>query len=336
MLWIDAGLNPATTGGHDVHNRSVELNGINLPHTFQSLLDIINNSDIGENDPNKINLDETMVVINTEFGRTPYRQGTVGTGTNHHPEGYVSIFIGGPISGRSIYGAMDDQQGIGQTFVRPSEHRIMMLQALGIYPFSSQSYAVSDVQAVATEVRSGLKSSRRLSGGAVMNRLHASLRTCWAGAFAWWVCGRLWRRRCRRAAAVSRRRRKLRVRRRRRHADRRRATPPQRTPIRADGHDRSARLPRPTVPTAGTRTTTTTPTARTRAGSTASGTGVEMTPPADNGDGNPGTDDGEPGWAYRRPRAVRRGQRSVRQTTDPVHARAPSSRAFERCGSLCR
>lgn len=146
VLWIDAGLNPVPTGGHDVHNRSVEMNGLNLPHTFQSLLNIID----GPNHPSPgaeglLDLDDTMIVINSEFGRTPDPQGA-STGTNHHPEGYVQVFIGGPISGRSVRGHMTEGDGFAaaEGIVSPAQSRMMMLQGMGIYPFSSQSYNVAE------------------------------------------------------------------------------------------------------------------------------------------------------------------------------------------------
>lgn len=145
VMWIDAGLNPAVTGGHDVHNASVEINGGNLPHTFEALLDqIVDPNNPRPGDDRRIDLNETMIVINTEFGRTPYSQGT--TGTNHFPQAYVNVFIGGPVQGPTVYGHATEAEGFAQTFVRPSENRMMLLQSLGIYPFSSQSYNVADVQ----------------------------------------------------------------------------------------------------------------------------------------------------------------------------------------------
>jgi hypothetical protein len=147
VLWIDAGLDPAITGGHDTHNYSVNLNGINYPHTFQALLDVIATPEQAGM-PGLINLDETMVIINTEFGRTPEPQGSPGAptlGTNHHPEGYVQVFIGGPVQGRSVYGAIREGDGSADgVFARPAQSRMMALQAMGIYPFSTQSYNVAE------------------------------------------------------------------------------------------------------------------------------------------------------------------------------------------------
>lgn len=157
VMVIDAGLRPSLTGGHDTHGQAIEINGINLPHTFQALLDIIATPEQIESGDTEglINLDETMIVINTEFGRTPHRQGETGgtlLGTNHWPHGYANVFIGGPVRRRSVYGNIAADSGMAQTFVNPAENRMMILQALGIYPFSSQSYNVADVQQVEDEL----------------------------------------------------------------------------------------------------------------------------------------------------------------------------------------
>lgn len=156
VLWIDAGINPSTTGGHDVHNFSILSNSDNLPRTFEALLDnIVDPFAPQAGDENRINLDDTMVVINTEFGRTPERQG-VTVGTNHHPEGYVQLFIGGPMQAsgnldghaHSIYGHITEAEGAAEVFASPAQGRMMMLQAMGIYPFSGQSYNVAEAKAI--------------------------------------------------------------------------------------------------------------------------------------------------------------------------------------------
>ena len=143
VQWIDGGLQPNGSGGHDTHDSHVYDSSRNVSHTMQALADIINAP--GETDPNKVDLDETMIVINTEFGRTPHRQGD--TGLNHWPQGMVNVLIGGPITAaeRGIYGAITEEQGFAQTWISPAENRMLVMMALGIYPFSSQTFAVGDV-----------------------------------------------------------------------------------------------------------------------------------------------------------------------------------------------
>jgi hypothetical protein len=50
-------------------------------------------------------LDETIVVIGTEFGRTP---GAEGDGRDHHPQGFSACLAGGGIRGGTIHGATDE------------------------------------------------------------------------------------------------------------------------------------------------------------------------------------------------------------------------------------
>lgn len=153
--WIDGGLIPNPSGGHDTHDSHVSDASRNVSHTMQCLVDIINKP--GENDPNKIDLDKTMVVINTEFGRTPHRQGD--TGLNHWPQGMINVLIGGPIAERGVYGSITEDQGYAQTYITPAENRMLVMMALGIYPFSSQTFAVGDVTG---GVKNQLEAARRL------------------------------------------------------------------------------------------------------------------------------------------------------------------------------
>ncbi len=149
VQWIDGGLIPNGGGGHDTHDNHVNDASRNVTYAMQALASIINAPD--ENDPNKINLDETMIVINTEFGRTPHRQGN--SGLNHWPQGMVNVLIGGPITSaeRGVYGAITEDEGFASTWISPAENRMLVMMALGIFPFSSQTFAVGDVAFAKTE-----------------------------------------------------------------------------------------------------------------------------------------------------------------------------------------
>jgi len=140
---IDAGITPNPNAGHDTHDGHVDYASRNVVHTLQELADRINTP--GENDPDKIDLDETMIVLTTEFGRTPDRQGT--TGLNHWPQAYVSVLIGGPVTSaeRGIYGHITEDQGLAQQWATPAEFRMTCMLAMGIYPFSQETFAVGDV-----------------------------------------------------------------------------------------------------------------------------------------------------------------------------------------------
>ena len=59
-------------------------------------------------------LDETLIVIGAEFGRTPMLQGLSNNraannvGRDHHKEAYSMIFAGGGIPGGTTYGETDE------------------------------------------------------------------------------------------------------------------------------------------------------------------------------------------------------------------------------------
>ncbi len=150
VQWIDGGLLPNGSGGHDTHDNHVQDASRNVSHTMQCLVDIINKPD--ENDPAKIDLDDTMIVINTEFGRTPHRQGQ--DGLNHWPQGMINVLIGGPISEaeRGVYGGITEEEGFANTFVTPAENRMIVMMALGIFPFSNQTFAGGDVVGAKSEL----------------------------------------------------------------------------------------------------------------------------------------------------------------------------------------
>ena len=148
---VDGGLVPATGGGgYDTHTDHLRDQARNLLATMQSLVAIVNEP--GEGDPAKIDLDETLIVLNTEFGRTPTVQSGSGNGTNHHPYGYVTVLIGGPIG--------EDQAGIvgaigpdayADRYVTPIESRAAVLAAMGIYPFTQESFAIGDLREQSVE-----------------------------------------------------------------------------------------------------------------------------------------------------------------------------------------
>jgi hypothetical protein len=150
----DIGLYEASGGGgYDTHTDNARDTATNFDNLLQSLLGIINAP--GEDDPTKLSLDETLIILNTEFGRTPIAQGA--TGRNHHPYGYVTAFIGGPITTaqKGIAGAIGPD-GIATTYGTPAENRIAALLALGIWPFAQEAFAVSDVPGASGELEAAL------------------------------------------------------------------------------------------------------------------------------------------------------------------------------------
>jgi len=147
---IDTGMKLADGGGgYDTHFEHPETQAMNATSLLQNLVDHINEP--GENDPAKIDLDETMIVLTTEFGRTPYIQ--LAQGTNHFPYGYVAVLIGGPIGPdeAGLVGSLGPS-GAATHAVGPGELRAALLAAMGMWPFSQESFAVGDLPEVSTEL----------------------------------------------------------------------------------------------------------------------------------------------------------------------------------------
>jgi hypothetical protein len=158
----DVGLYEASGGGgYDTHTENARDTATNFDNLLSALLAIINRP--GEADPAKLSLDDTLIILNTEFGRTPARQGT--TGRNHHPYGYVSAFIGGPITAahKGVSGAIG-RDGKALKFATPSENRIAALLALGIWPFAAEGFNVSDAPPSATELEAAQRAMAKFLG----------------------------------------------------------------------------------------------------------------------------------------------------------------------------
>ncbi len=146
----DIGLSEASGGGgYDTHSRNANDTSRNFDNLMNGLLGIINAPD--ETDPRKLSLDDTLIILNTEFGRTPGRQDA--TGRNHHPYGYVTSFIGGPITTaqKGVSGAIG-RDGIATEFATPAENRMAALLAMGIWPFAAEGFNVSDSPTATTEL----------------------------------------------------------------------------------------------------------------------------------------------------------------------------------------
>lgn len=159
---VDTGLFTADGGGgYDTHFENSFTQARNLSHTLRSILNNVNKP--GENDPSKIDLDKTMIVLTTEFGRSPFKQGE--KGRNHWPYGFPIVFIGGPVrpTGKGVFGACgsDARATLAST---PQENRMAALLALGIWPFAQESYNVSDIPGASTEIDGALKVQERQLG----------------------------------------------------------------------------------------------------------------------------------------------------------------------------
>ena len=140
----DRGVAVPGADGYDSHEHNSVLQAIHVDHMLAELAAIINAP--GEDDPAKLDLDRTMIVINTEFGRTPWADAVKPNGRNHHPYAYVTAMLGGPVTPdqRGIEGAIGPD-GMTTNAITPGMNRIAVLLAMGIYPFAQESFDLADV-----------------------------------------------------------------------------------------------------------------------------------------------------------------------------------------------
>jgi hypothetical protein len=165
---LDGGLVTDPAGqGYDSHGAHVLQQGINVTHMCQALSDIVNKP--GETDSSKLDLDQHFVLLNTEFGRGPIPEVTpanpYGLGTNHWPWGYVVVGFGGFVDEErsGVVGAIGEDSH-ATSFFTPTEHRAAMLLAMGVWPFSEESFAVSEVRGATSELEAALALKAKVLG----------------------------------------------------------------------------------------------------------------------------------------------------------------------------
>ena len=145
VTYIDSGLVNAMGAGYDSHDYHVVESSRNVFHLARTLAATINNKPAGEADPAKLDLDRQMIVLATEFGRTPYPETGKPQGLDHWPFGYAVVLIGGPIRSRSVAGAIGPD-GVATRAFTPAELRAALLMAQGIWPFTDESFAIGDIR----------------------------------------------------------------------------------------------------------------------------------------------------------------------------------------------
>jgi len=152
---LDAGL-VRTFLPYDVHTvDNATDTGTNLWNLLDALVGVINDPN-GPQDPNKISLDDTMIIINTEFGRTPFKsEGGIpnngSEGRDHWPSAYVNVLIGGPIPtttdsapGRVVGSIKDGTNASVEADIPYSATDVAAaaLTAAGIDPFENENFAL--------------------------------------------------------------------------------------------------------------------------------------------------------------------------------------------------
>lgn len=151
---IDGGLLQAAGAGYDTHGTNTLTTSVNIFNVCSALASVIDAAATPA--PGKISLNDTLVVIKTEFGRTPAPNSSGdAAGRDHWPQGYVNILLGGPITARGIAGGIGFSGGdrgfalpvTGTDFghFTPSEFQAAVMLAAGIFPFQGENFGIGDM-----------------------------------------------------------------------------------------------------------------------------------------------------------------------------------------------
>ena len=146
---IDSGIDRRVSLPYDVHQAgSATDTGSNLWNTLSILAGLVKDpANPTPQDANKLDLNDTMIVINCDFGRTPFKssggQPDPGSlGRDHWPNGFCSVLIGGPVA-KGIAGSISDaanQGGVADIPFSPTDMRAALLLAMNINPFENENY----------------------------------------------------------------------------------------------------------------------------------------------------------------------------------------------------
>jgi hypothetical protein len=156
VQFVDSGIYTDPVGqGYDAHGAHVTQSATNIHHLASTLVKHVNEP--GEDDPNKLDLSRHFILLNTEFGRSPYPEVSPrnphGGGTDHWPWGYVVVGFGGFVDEerQGLVGSIGPD-GRAIDYITPAEHRAAMLSAMGIWPFTEEGFAVGDIRSANTEL----------------------------------------------------------------------------------------------------------------------------------------------------------------------------------------
>jgi len=97
-------------------------------------------------------LDETLVVIGTEFGRTPWSDGGNGKGRNHYAKAFTCLLAGAGVKGGITYGETDEYgASIVSNPVHVHDYHATILHLMGIdhtrltYRYAGRDFRLTDV-----------------------------------------------------------------------------------------------------------------------------------------------------------------------------------------------
>lgn len=157
---LDSGL-VRTDLPYDVHNSNHATDtSSNLWNLLDALTSLIKDpANPSPADPDKIDLANTLVIINTEFGRTPFKSlgdmEVLGSlGRDHWPSAYVTVMFGGPIPaaadgapGRVVGSIVDGTGELAVADIRytATDMRAAAMLASGVNPFEPENFALGQL-----------------------------------------------------------------------------------------------------------------------------------------------------------------------------------------------
>ncbi len=113
------------SGGWDMHNDlwdAIPTTGGQLDQALSSLIDDLKAEGLFE---------KTLIVLGTEFGRTPVINAN--GGRDHHPRVFSTMFAGGGISGGQVYGASDEKGiAVKENPVEAKDFNATIAHAMGL------------------------------------------------------------------------------------------------------------------------------------------------------------------------------------------------------------
>lgn len=141
---VDAGLD-GLGFGYDVHGfEQARRTSAHLGRVLAALQEVIRDpARPAPDDADKLDLSDTLIVLKTEFGRTPFRSSGMSPdptsgGRDHWPYAYAGALLGGPV-GRGVSGALADGADPGVTAdvpYSPTDLQAASLLAAGVDPFA--------------------------------------------------------------------------------------------------------------------------------------------------------------------------------------------------------
>jgi Protein of unknown function (DUF1501) len=158
---VDSGIVRPGGAAYDGHGGTMVLShSLNLLNVLSTLRDLL--------DTGVLNLADTMIVLTTEFGRSPFRSAggafsASSNGRDHWPRGFANVLIGGPVAvggpiamrrygvcGRIQDGGGDTDDGINgvaepSNVFNCSDMRAAVMLAAGIFPFADGLYGTTDI-----------------------------------------------------------------------------------------------------------------------------------------------------------------------------------------------